>query len=231
MSGEVKQCGRCKQVKPETDFNRLRDGRQHWCRECFREYFRARGDLHRKQSKDALRQRRVRLRDYLDEYLATHPCTDCGLLDVRVLEFDHVGDKTDDIAVLWRLGRSLNELKAEVGRCEVVCVNCHRRRTARRGNWWRLNPERPPPAIQRPRQTRNLRWIYARLQTSACADCGERDIVVLEFDHIAKKRGAVMSLAWSEYSLETVKREVARCEVRCCNCHRRRTLERKHWAA
>jgi hypothetical protein len=226
-----KRCGRCKQVKPETEFNRLRDGRQHWCRECFREYFRARGDLHRKQSMDALRRRRAVLRKYLDDYLRAHPCSDCGERDARVLEFDHVGHKTEHIAVLWRLGRSLAELEDEVAQCEVVCVNCHRRRTATRGNWWRLDPDRAPPPTQSSRQTRNLSWVYSRLAASGCVDCGERDIIVLEFDHIGFKRDSVLNLAWSEYALATVRLEAARCEVRCCNCHRRRTAERRADAA
>jgi hypothetical protein len=46
---------------------------------------------------------------------------------------------------------------------------------------------------------------------------------VLEHDHVGKKRAGVMTLAWDEYSLETVEAEIAVCEVRCCNCHRRRT--------
>jgi hypothetical protein len=228
---DEKRCGRCGEVKPGSAFNRLGDGRQHWCRECFREYFRARGDLHRQQSGDAQRKRRARQRAFLDDYLASHPCRDCGETDVRVLEFDHVGDKAMDIAALWRLGRSLAELEAEVRRCEVVCVNCHRRRTATRARWWRCDPTHPPPPTQPARATRNLRFIYAELARSRCIDCGETDIVVLEFDHVGEKRDAVTKLAWGGYSIETLRQEIARCEVRCCNCHRRMTLERRHWVA
>jgi len=218
-------------VKPATDFNRLRNGRQHWCRECFREYFRARGDLHRKQAMDSLVRRRAVLREYIDEFLRTHPCSDCGEQDPTILEFDHVGEKTDDIAVICRLGRQLGVLRAEILQCEVVCVNCHKRRTAKRENWWRLDPERPAPPGQRPRQTRNVRWVYQELQASGCVDCGERDLVVLEFDHIGNKRDSISNLAWGEYSLDALRREVAQCEVRCANCHRRRTLSGNRRAA
>lgn len=218
-------------MKPDTEFNRLGDGRQHWCRECFQEYFRARGDLHRQQSMDALRKRRKLLRDYLDGYLRGRPCADCGTRDTRVLEFDHVREKSEDIAVLWRLGRSLEELQREVARCEVVCVNCHRRRTATRGRWLRADPARSADDA-RSRRLRNVAWLYRYLATAACVDCGEDDLVVLEFDHVTgEKQEAVTNLAWGGYGIETIKREISRCEVRCCNCHRLKTLERRHWAA
>ena len=48
-------------------------------------------------------------------------------------------------------------------------------------------------------------------------------MTVLEFDHIGPKRASVLILAWSDYSLETIEREIAQCEIRCANCHRRKT--------
>ncbi|MEA2445721.1 MAG: hypothetical protein QOJ12_3013 [Thermoleophilales bacterium] len=72
-----------------------------------------------------------------------------------------------------------------------------------------------------------MRWVYAYLSAHACVDCGLTDPVLLEFDHVGSKRNGVMALAWSEYSLETIIREISQCEVRCCNCHRRRTCERR----
>jgi hypothetical protein len=225
-----RQCSYCGEWLPETAFNRLRDGLQYWCRECFRAYFRARGDKHRRQAMEAKRKRMQVLRDYLDGYLASHPCADCGLNDPRLLEFDHVGDKIEEIARLWRRGRALSELQHEVSQCEVVCVGCHRRRTARRGNWLRLNLDRPATG-RKTRRYENVMWVYRLLAESPCVDCGETDLVVLDFDHVGPKRGSVPMLAWRGYGRETIAAEIAQCEVRCCNCHRLKTLERRHWAA
>jgi hypothetical protein len=48
-----------------------------------------------------------------------------------VLEFDHLRDKAFDIGRhLSR--RSWQSVLGEMAKCEVVCANCHRRRTARR---------------------------------------------------------------------------------------------------
>ncbi|MBK5238953.1 MAG: hypothetical protein JJE28_07585 [Actinomycetales bacterium] len=72
-------------------------------------------------------------RAWVDDYLAVHPCVDCGEADIEVLDFDHVrGTKTANVSNLTRKGHSLTRLKAEVALCEVRCSNCHRRITRRR---------------------------------------------------------------------------------------------------
>jgi L-lysine 2,3-aminomutase len=55
-------------------------------------------------------------------------------------------------------------------------------------------------------------------------DCGEADPVVLEFDHVTGvKEAAVAELVQRAVSLARLIAEVEKCEVRCANCHRRRT--------
>jgi hypothetical protein len=70
------------------------------------------------------------------DYLRAHPCVDCGEADVMVLDFDHLGDKLFSISRGIR-GRSLQALLYEMAKCEVVCANCPRRRTAIRGGFLR----------------------------------------------------------------------------------------------
>jgi hypothetical protein len=82
------------------------------------------------------RARRRERAEFLIDYFANHPCADCGIADPVVLEFDHIGEKRFNVgkgfeAYGWR--RVLTEIAA----CEVVCANCHRRRTARRAGSWR----------------------------------------------------------------------------------------------
>jgi hypothetical protein len=68
------------------------------------------------------------------------------------------------------------------------------------------------------------------LRAHPCVDCGETDIVLLDFDHRdpATKRYLVVVLAlhkpWSR-----VLAEIAKCDVRCANCHRRRTAKQFNW--
>src|SRR6266566_4177841 len=68
--------------------------------------------------------------------------------------------------------------------------------------------------------------LVAYLANHPCVDCGEADIVVLEFDHIGDKLGNISTLANGGRSWKRILAEIAKCEVRCANCHRLKTLER-----
>jgi hypothetical protein len=226
-SGRVRRCGRCGHLLPLELFNRRGDGHQWWCRTCFAAYFRARGDLHRRQSASAKATRQQALRAHVLEHLTRHPCVDCGEHDAVVLEFDHLDEKSASISELVSCAATLGSLDAEIGRCEVVCANCHRRRTARRAGWRRAAPagEETRPIVDR-RIARNVAHVHAILWSSRCVDCGERDAVVLEFDHRGPKRGSVTQMAWWGFSVASIDAEIAQCEVRCANCHRRATARR-----
>jgi 5-methylcytosine-specific restriction endonuclease McrA len=58
-----------------------------------------------------------------------------------------------------------------------------------------------------------------------CVDCGEKDPIVLEFDHrIPKDKSKQVSRMLSgHYSWEKIMFEIEKCDVRCANCHRRKT--------
>ena len=222
-----RQCGRCNRELPLTSFNRHPKGRQWWCRDCYRAYFRARGQLHRDQTAGALRRRRREARAFIEDHFNTHPCCDCGVTDPLVLEFDHVGVKRANVSVLRGDGISLHRIRREIANCEVVCVNCHRMRTAVRGRSWRLDPggaERTPALTRGER--RNMAYLRDLLTRSRCVDCGEARLTVLEFDHVGDKCGNVTELARRGCSLEALQAEISNCEIRCGNCHRRRTLGR-----
>lgn len=224
VEAELRRCCRCRAWLPVSAFNRLRESYQWWCRECYREYFRARGPLHIRQTDEAKKRRRSRARRLVREHLAAHPCADCGETDTRVLEFDHLGPKRGAIGLLAYSGLSLAALRREIEGCEVVCANCHSRRTAVRNGSWRLAPEaigRRGPLL--PSQIRNLFYVRDALLKSGCVDCGIADLLVLECDHIGPKEANVSKLVRDGYSLARIQAEIDRCEVRCANCHRRRT--------
>ena len=138
MAHAVRRCGRCGEVKPLHAFNWRRKEigqRDNLCKACRSQYHRDHYLANRQRYVDQARARKQALAlertKYLLEYFRTHPCVDCGEHDAVVLEFDHLREKSFDVAqsLPYRSWRSILD---EIAKCEVVCANCHRRRTARR---------------------------------------------------------------------------------------------------
>ena len=77
---------------------------------------------------------------------------------------------------------------------------------------------------------RNVEWVDAYLSDKACVDCGNADRRVFHFDHrdVTSKVGNVSAMVYS-YGLDAIKLEVAKCDVRCANCHLIRTGEQFGW--
>jgi hypothetical protein len=58
-------------------------------------------------------------------------CVDCGGKFPQVcMGFDHVDPLTKSFSIGAAMGRSLDILKAEADKCDLVCANCHAVRTA-----------------------------------------------------------------------------------------------------
>ena len=142
---KMKVCTRCgPPAQPVENFairNRAKGTRQYVCRNCQNEYVRQHYQTHRVKYIEKARlwtakQSRINA-EFLIDYLRHHPCTDCGESDIVVLEFDHLRDKLMDVSVLSTGGYSLEKVKREIDKCEVVCANCHRRRTAKRAGSYR----------------------------------------------------------------------------------------------
>lgn len=222
--GPGKTCGRCRRELTLSSFNRSASGYQHWCRDCFSDYFQQRGTLHLAQVKRAKQARIATAAWLVRERLENSVCRDCGESELAVLEFDHIGAKRDSIASMVRNEAPLPDLLAEMDQCEIVCACCHRRRTARRAGWARLTDLIPDHWSTTHR--RNFSHVMSVLRFEGCVDCGERDPVVLEFDHVGAKEARVAALIITA-TPERLKREIAQCEVRCCNCHRLVTYLRR----
>jgi hypothetical protein len=87
-------------------------------------------------------------------------------------------------------------------------------------------------AARRKRDRENCRQgMFDYLIDHPCVDCGEADPIVLEFDHrdASLKRESISRMVGNR-TWATVEREIAQCDVRCANCHRRRTAQQFGWA-
>lgn len=80
------------------------------------------------------------MREIVWDYLKNHSCVDCGESDILVLQFDHRDPRTKRFNLSNASSRySLEEVMEEIAKCDVVCANCHCRRTARMFNWKKLH--------------------------------------------------------------------------------------------
>lgn len=62
------------------------------------------------------------------------------------------------------------------------------------------------------------------LRKHPCVDCGESDIIVLEFDHVrGTKSGSISDMIKDGVSWKRISEEISKCEVRCANDHIRKT--------
>jgi len=70
-------------------------------------------------------------------------------------------------------------------------------------------------------------YVNAVKSLSQCIDCGETNPVVLDFDHVkGNKIMCISNMVRNSYSIETIKKEIKKCEIRCANCHRIVTYNR-----
>lgn len=73
-------------------------------------------------------------------------------------------------------------------------------------------------------------YIRDYLKKHECIDCGESDPIVLEFDHVnSDKLFNISEMAREKFAIKKVEEEIKKCEVRCANCHRRKTALQFGW--
>jgi hypothetical protein len=116
MTTPVKTCRGCLKDKPVTEFYkhpRMADGRLNHCTTCKQDYQRSRAN---------------RNRNIVAAYLEGKRCELCGVGDPIVLEFDHIdpATKIDCVGNLVAKGAPPNRLLEEIGKCRILCANCHR---------------------------------------------------------------------------------------------------------
>jgi hypothetical protein len=82
---------------------------------------------------------RSKIEQFIADYLFKNPCVSCGETDILTLEFDHCkGKKSFAICTAISRAYSLERIKVELEKCQVLCSNCHSRKTQHEANSWKL---------------------------------------------------------------------------------------------
>lgn len=137
----MKGCNKCGFSKQTTDFYVRKSGEragQYYekCKECYK----SRGRSYYGQNKEKqLALAKLRKLRYIDERkkfleeIKNQPCLDCKKkYPVWVMDFDHRNacEKIDSVSKLaFRKITSIQKIKDEIEKCDLVCANCHRQRT------------------------------------------------------------------------------------------------------
>jgi hypothetical protein len=206
----MRTCRTCHETKSLEDFDVRADtgGRRTVCKECRRRRQR-RPTLASATAVSADQQKRRT--NWLVGAAELLPCRLCGELKPWT-EFPRRGRDSD--------------------RLQTWCKTCFAKYKAERHQ---RNHEREMRRIManttRTRADSRAR-VRAYLREHPCIDCGEQDIVVLEFDHVrGTKRLDISKMVTDGYPWSTIEAEIAKCDVRCANCHRKVTELRRRTGA
>lgn len=140
----MKLCVTCREWKEETEFNwryKSLGVRHPTCRDCHKPFrknwYENNKERHLKQVQERKREARNAAREYVWDYLAAHPCIECGEADPRVLEFHHRHGKDKAVSEMVTDGYPTATIQGEIDKCDVLCANCHRRKTMDERGWFR----------------------------------------------------------------------------------------------
>jgi hypothetical protein len=77
------------------------------------------------------RDRRNKTRVFILNYkIENNICTDCEIsYPPHILQFDHLRDKSFQISTKGIKDKSIDQIKEEIEKCQIVCANCHSHRT------------------------------------------------------------------------------------------------------
>lgn len=118
-----------------------------------------------------------------------------------------------------------NKKKNSKDGLQNVCRSCNKQRAKR---YYKENHKKHLGIIYNRKLKRkevNQKLFFDFLLKSKCVDCSESNPLVLELDHIRDKRKEVSILLLYGYSWKVIKQEIDKCEVRCANCHSKKTHE------
>lgn len=81
---------------------------------------------------------KAKVREFIKSYKSAAKCADCGYSGKNapyVLDFDHRDGKANKTFMIgdWvKSALSIEKIKLEMAKCDLVCANCHRIRTHKR---------------------------------------------------------------------------------------------------
>ena len=94
-----------------------------------REYRRKWYAKNRKSEIGHVKRRKLEIRKWLKEYKKTLKCSRCSENHPATIDFHHKdkSEKDQDISYFVAFGYSIDRIKREIEKCDILCANCHRK--------------------------------------------------------------------------------------------------------
>lgn len=112
------------------------------------------------------------------------------------------------------------------GRIASCCKSC---KNEYNKTWYQKNREAQISRTNKNRDKyyeRNRQFIR-QLKSQPCTDCGKKfHFAAMHFDHLRDKKFNISDGSSRAMNLDKLKKEIAKCEVVCANCHAVRTYTR-----
>lgn len=124
-----------------------------------------------------------------------------------------------------------NKNKSRKSGLSTVCKGCSKKVSK---EYYKNNKEKHLVAVKKRKITvrnKSKKLIVSHLKNNPCVDCGEKDIRTLQFDHknLGNKYNDISKMLASGILWKTIEKEINKCDVRCANCHAKRTSKQFNW--
>lgn len=130
--------------------------------------------------------------------------------------------------VICKDNKKLTEFNKNRSRKDGLQLHCKECSKAKSKAYYKLNKEKYFVKASE-RKKLLAHYVMGKLK-SGCVDCGETDIIVLDFDHVqGNKVRAVSELVKRGVCTANIDAEIAKCVIRCSNCHRKKTAKENNW--
>lgn len=125
---------------------------------------------------------------------------------------------------------SFNKKKRSPDGHQNICKECSRVRSRQ---YYNENTSKHLAKIYVQREKNRAKahqFLLEYWKEHPCVDCGETHPACLQFDHVKPgKRMAISSMLQQGFSVRCLQKEMSLCEVRCANCHSKRTAQVQNW--
>lgn len=155
--------------------------------------------------------RKNSIKRWFKELKQTLSCSNCEENHPVCLDFHHVEPKFKQVNQLVRDGYSKTRIMNEIGKCIVLCGNCHRK----------AHNDRSTKGLYPTSKTQSRRkWVIELKEFIGCYNCNMKIYTTIDFHLILKKEYGINYMV-SRFSKTRVREEIMKCIPLCVNCHRK----------